>query len=573
MKRLDAWLGISVLALSLLGCGGGGSAGTSVFSPSGGASGPTASASDLVISLSKSQVNDAGGDSVTATVTALDSNRNAVSGVPVTVSVDSDAIVQVSGATSDTNGKVTATVSPGSNPANRAVTITATSGSVTRTTSFQVTGAQITSTIAPSTSLQGGQSATITYTLQDRSGNVLAGQSISVTGDGIPSGSGTTDGQGQFAYTFTAPSVTGSLTVTALAAGYEKTDTLQVATSSTPPPVTTPVLSAAVTANPTVVSVNQNGSTSNQVQVQAKFTGANNSKIPYVRVRFDLDGDPNTVGGTFSSGADLVYSDANGLATVSYIPGEKFSPTNGVTIRACWDYNDFAAGTCPNQATYQITVVSAALTVSIGTDNLIGSGPQTYTKDYVVVVTDSAGQAVQNVVVTPSLDLTAFYKGDYAVSGSAWTQNDVTGDGPYVWDSTSGKWVDHFGDAGTIPACPNEDENRNGVLEANEDLNQNGKLDPSGVTITALDSSGNPTTSAVATDAGGLMHVRIQYAQNLATWVDYKITVTAKVAGTEGKAVYAGNLPAPAIAFTTTTSSPPFVLSPYGTHAGCTNAN
>jgi hypothetical protein len=133
--------------------------------------------------------------------------------------------------------------------------------------------------------------------------------------------------------------------------------------------------------------------------------------------------------------------------------------------------------------------------------------------------------------------------------------------------------VDHFGDAGTVPACPNEDENRNGVLETNEDLNKNGKLDPSGVTISALDASGSPTTSAVATDAGGLMHVRIQYPQNMATWVDYKITVTAKVAGTEGKAVYTGNLPAPATAFTSTTTSPPFAVSPYGTHSGCTNAN
>jgi hypothetical protein len=347
---------------------------------------------------------------------------------------------------------------------------------------------------------------------------------------------------------------------------------LLVSTASEPPVVTDTVLSAAVSANPTVVAVNPTGTDANQVQVQAKFTGADNAKIKDIRVRFDLDGDTNSVGGSLSSGTDLVYSDTNGLATVSYTPAEKFSPTNGVTIRACWDYSAFAAGTCPHQATTQLTVVSAALAVSIGTDNLIQVGTQTYYKDYVVVVTDSAGQAVHDVAVTPSLDLTAFYKGFYHVV-SGWQQVDTTGDGPYVWDKTNGVWVDHFGDAGTVPACPNEDENRNGVLETNEDLNVNGKLDPSGVTITPLDSSGNPTTATVSTDASGLMHVRIEYPQTLATWVDYKITVTAKVAGTEGKAVYAGTLPAPASVFTNTSSSPAFVSSPYGTQPGCTNAN
>jgi hypothetical protein len=584
MNRLKVALVIAALS-ALVGCGGGGSsAGTSVFTPSSsasspaaGASAPAPAASALVISLNKNEMHDIASDTVVATITAIDANRNAIPDAPISVAVDGNAIVHVSGQAADANGNVTATISPGQDLSNRAVTITATSGSITQKASFQVIGAQVNATVTPGGVLTVGEAASVRVVVTDFSANPLPGQTVKISGDGIAAGSGTTGPNGDFTYSFSAPATPGALNLTLSAAGSPANVSLQVqeAGGSTPPAIGT-VLSPSVSANPAVVSVNAAGSTSNQTTVSAVFVGANNARIKNIRVRFDLDGDANSVGGTFASDGAMLYSDGNGVASTSYAPGVISSPTNGVTVRACWDYNDFAAGTCPNQATTTLTVVAQALKVSIGTDNTIEEHSQTFFKDYVVVVNDAAGQAAKGVVVTPSLDLTAFYKGEYnqiSTGGSpagVWYFHDNTGDGPYAWNGSG--WTDHFGDPNTIPACPNEDHNRNGVLESGEDLNHNGKLDPSGVTITALDASGNPVSGGYPTDASGLMRVRIEYPQNYAGWIDYAITVTAKVAATEGKAVFSGTLPTSSTQLNNPLVPPSFGSSPFGVDPGCTNA-
>ena len=106
--------------------------------------------------------------------------------------------------------------------------------------------------------------------------------------------------------------------------------------------------SASLAASPSVVPVNT-GSTSNRSELRALFLGAGNAPVKNVRVRFDLAGDANSIGGSLTSGTNVVYSDANGVATTAYVPGSRFSPTDGLTVRACWSANDFAgAGTCPN---------------------------------------------------------------------------------------------------------------------------------------------------------------------------------------------------------------------------------
>jgi hypothetical protein len=140
------------------------------------------------------------------------------------------------------------------------------------------------------------------------------------------------------------------------------------------------------------------------------------------------------------------------------------------------------------------------------------------------------------------------------------------------------------------PVCPNEDVNRNGVRDATafdpavvapalaargEDLSWNGDLDPrkADVAIKMVGSS--------KTDANGLAIVQIEYGRNLATWVDFVITVTASgVSGTESRARFVGNryglgnLPAPGTAFTNQNVFPAFGVSPYGVgdNGVCTDA-
>ena len=66
------------------------------------------------------------------------------------------------------------------------------------------------------------------------------------------------------------------------------------------------------------------------------------------RVTFDLGGDPQSVGGSFTAGGNgqLLYTDANGAVTTAYVPGTRSSPTDGVIVRACYGTSD----TDPNLA-------------------------------------------------------------------------------------------------------------------------------------------------------------------------------------------------------------------------------
>ena len=65
-----------------------------------------------------------------------------------------------------------------------------------------------------------------------------------------------------------------------------------------------------------MVGANTGGSTSSRTEIRALFLGASNAPIPRVRVRFDLNGDVNSIGGSFST-TELVYSNTNGVANMN----------------------------------------------------------------------------------------------------------------------------------------------------------------------------------------------------------------------------------------------------------------
>jgi hypothetical protein len=533
-KRFMAVASLAVLAS----CGGGGGdAGSCTFDCPGEEETEVA---DLVITLSSVSITNAGGDTVTATVTALDDNRSAVEGATVLMSVDANAIATVSGTTTGTEGTVSASVGIGADKSNRTVTITATSGSLTRQATFQVTGTRITSTYA--STVTPGSTNTIRYLVTDINAIPLVDQEITVAGSGLPSATGTTSEAGYFDYTYDAPSAAGSLEITATAAGVSDVATVQVQATGGVDDAVGPVSSASVSASPNKVSTNTDGSTANQSQIRALFVRADNSPIQNVRVRFDLAGDANSVGGTLSSGNSMLYSSSAGTVTVSYVPGSRSSPTDGVTIRACWDYTDFAAGACPNAVTTKLTVTSEAISVTLGTNGLIEEGQDelTYIKKFVVLVVDSAGNAMPGVTISPVVDIVRYRKGEYTVALGGWSQ-------------------------GVAATCDNEDDNRNGVLDSGEDVNSNGTLEPrkADVSIRMVDST--------TTDASGLAILQIEYPQNVGSWDFVTITVSASgVSGTEGSASYSTWLPVLADHVNDTDSSPAFQLSPYGFGA-CTD--
>lgn len=543
--KLMKWLAAVVMALMLAACGSGGcDAGSSPLTGSStcGSSGGDTTAADLSVELSTTSVDNSGGDSVTVTVTAVNASRVGLSGIAVSLGVDNGAVIVVDSSETDSDGKVTATVTIGADRSNRLVTVTATSGSIAKTAAFQVTGANLQATLVP-TVLEPGAAGEVQYRLVDVNSNPMIGQAISVTGAGITAVSGVTGTNGDFTFTYTAPTATGNLDISATAGGVTVVKTVIVQDGSVPDVPAGSVLSASVSANPSVVAVNS-ATSNNRAEIRALFLGAQNAPIKNVRVRFDLDGDANSIGGTLTSGTNIVYSNEGGIATTAYVPGTRFSPTDGLTVRACWDYVDFAASACPNAARVTLTVTSEALAVTIGTDNTITEGGNglTYIKKFVILVVDSAGQAKANVTITPSVDLVRYYKGHYTTPGG-WTQQ-------------------------RNASCANEDLNRNGVLEAGEDVNGNGKIDPrkSDVAISMID-------GVSTTNSSGIAFVQIEYPKNVATWLDYDILIAASgIAGTEGRATWSGRLGAAASEFTNTIA-PSFVNSPYGDAAVCSNPN
>jgi hypothetical protein len=239
-------------------------------------------------------------------------------------------------------------------------------------------------------------------------------------------------------------------------------------------------------------------------------------------VAFNLT-DPTS--GNISPGSQV--TDITGTVTATYTAGTRTSPTNGVSISA----------SIPNTAVTTLTpavltVGGTALHIALGTTNRLQNHTPTppatafteYDFPWVAVVTDAAGNpAPSGTVFRLQVKAVAYQKG-------WWVGVDTTvpPDGkPDVWGPN---WVVTSADAdidATGFGCQNEDLNFNGILDAGEDYNGNGQLDP------------QPAVSVpdtVALDPTGSAAFNITYPKNYGNWLEIKLTATASVAGTESTA-------------------------------------
>lgn len=528
-----------------------GSGGSGGGSGGGGAATPTASGLSLQLKNTSGapvqSLPNNGIDRITAVATATGPGGVTLEKIPVSFSVDNGALITPAGTATSKEGVVTASVDIGPNRAVRNITVTATSGKLTSSATFQVVGATLSATPLPAV-IAPGATGKVDFRLVDANTTPMAGMPIVVNGVGGVEQSATTDANGAYTYNYTAPAAGGNLDIRATAGGVSKTQTVLVQSGTgTIPPAAVAVQSASLAASPSVVPVNT-GATSNRSELRALFIGAGNAPVKNVRVRFDLDGDVNGVGGTLSTGTDVVYSDGNGVATSAYAPGSRSSPSNGgLTVRACWSASDFAAGTCPNATRATLTVVAEPLSVSISTNALIKVGPSglDYIKEYLVQVNDAAGNAKAGVQISPSIDLVRYMKGEWVVVGDKWAKVERV-------------------------TCDNEDLNRNGALQVHangavEDANGTGALEPrkADVNISFVGSS--------TTNADGQAVLKITYGQSLASWLEFNILVAASgVAGTEGRTSYHGVLPVLADAISDPDKEPAFRLGPYGIQASAT---
>ena len=611
------------------------SAASSASGATGASSTCIAAGSTSVDVLTSATTINSGGDTVTITAVVKGAGNVGLSGAAVGFSADSGNLTSVA-RTTDASGTATAVFTTGSDRSNRTVTVTVTAGPASGKVSFDVIGTKITFNGATTIPLGGtaplpitvvdargnpvaGQSLAVTSTLN----NGLSATTITTNALGVATLDYTATNAGidmvKFAgvgtsvtptiqvsaasFAFEAPTVSSQINVSTssavtvrylvsgapqagrtinfsttagtLSANAALTDatgraTVNISSATASPAViqatvqgaavqaTVPITFVAtvpsaviVQASPTALAPNAAGSMTQQAQVLATVRDAAGNPVSGAIVSFTRVVDPS--GGSLSQPSQT--TDANGQATVQYISGANATASNGVQIRAA--VVGSAVSTCAAVSVgcnhdAALTVNQSALFIALGTGNTIDNlDPETYRKNYTVYVTDSNGVPVPNVSLTIKALPTRYRKGKL------------------TFDATAGVW----GYAAGFFTCVNEDANYNGVLDAGEDLNGDGKLQPGNVISVTTAVSATPGSSGIAkTDANGRATITLLYAESYVPWVEIRLVAQAIVSGTESSTDTVFFPPGVASDFTSSTNPPAGTTSPFGTN-GCTVPN
>ena len=276
---------------------------------------------------------------------------------------------------------------------------------------------------------------------------------------------------------------------------------------------------------------------------------ANNNLVTNATVVFSLS---DITGGTLSTPAAV--TDLNGRAQTIYTAGSVSSAANGVKITATVQN----APTISN--TVSLTVNATQLFIAIGTGNYItnNAAKTQYQKDYIVQVTDSTGAGVKGANLAMSVLSNWYFKGVRVFAGLSWgtcysvPANNCPAAGPgSPKDSVNG--------------CPNEDINRNGILDPGEDQNGNGKIDPGNIALVS--------PASILTDANGFATVSVYYPEEYAYYLEVTLQAQATVQGTAFASQSVFLLPGEAADFNNASVAPPGVVSPFGVDGTCTDTN
>ncbi len=300
-------------------------------------------------------------------------------------------------------------------------------------------------------------------------------------------------------------------------------------------------------ANPSTVSVNTVGSSTNQSAISVIVRDANQNLVQNATVVFNQVADPS--GGSLATNS--ATTDITGTASINYIAGTVTAPQNSVQITATVASVAGVPTIAPQPtATVLLTVAAQDLFVTLGTDSAISSDLPvigTYAKNYFALVTDSAGNPAPDG--TPVTFVIRPVPSTWSGSSGWWGFQK----GFYVWDTsfTPNQWTRK---AVTITSCPSEDQNDTGVYSAALDLNGNGALDPDGVA----------TVNKTAKTTSGFATATITYTKKYASWVQIVLEATAGTVGNSPPATTTFILPFPAADDQQDNYTPAWVRSPYG---------
>ncbi|MES0874616.1 Ig-like domain-containing protein [Sinimarinibacterium sp. HSW-8] len=308
-------------------------------------------------------------------------------------------------------------------------------------------------------------------------------------------------------------------------------------------------------AEPAVIPINGTAT------IRAVVRDVDDNLVKNQRVNFTLS-DPT--GGALTAAFGI--TDSLGTTTVTYRASATSSATDAIRVTGTLASNPGISGAAT------LTVGNQALRILLGTGNEIAEPNTTsYAMPWVVIVTDAAGNPPPpDTVLRISVEPTAYQKGYYVADlvNQVWVaQYEVTGGDVRPSNSTVAPQPPDFG-------CENEDVDRNGILDAGEDLNGNMLLDPGGVAV---------APSAPALDANGTANFDIVYPQTHGNWVQMRLRAQATVAGTQSLAIADFVLPVLADDVNDLEVSPPGVVrqlgsgsvvaSPYGLASNCLDPN
>jgi hypothetical protein len=315
-----------------------------------------------------------------------------------------------------------------------------------------------------------------------------------------------------------------------------------------------------IATNPTAIDLQASPDTvetQGQSTITAIVRDANNNLVEGQSVNFQL---ADVTGGVLSVGSAI--TDVQGKAQTVYTASTTSSATNGVTITA-----SIPLVPAVPAATVTLTVGGQTVFLSLGTGEQISenSNKTQFILPFVVQAQDAAGNAVNGVDVTLDVRSLKYGKGGWVIFDSQWEQTGVPGGAPYTTQPPA------------ITVCANEDLNNNGIYEASEDINNNGKLDPGNIAAvspgTVTTAATSVTTGSTTTTINGSAALTVTYPEDHALWVQVLLTATATVSGTETSTTSTFWLPILSTYVTTTTTTPPGYVSPYGIAASCANPN
>ena len=176
-------------------------------------------------------------------------------------------------------------------------------------------------------------------------------------------------------------------------------------------------------------------------------------------------------------------------------------------------------------STTELTVTERANSIIIGSNNeLVEDGDATtYSKDYVVIVTDESGNPVSGQKIDKISTPVNYRRGFWVWNegDSAYNETNLAADNTTVIP---------------VRTCASEDTNLDGDLADSEDWDSNGTLSPGDIASFSF-------VNTNITDDEGKVHIRLTYPIDYANWVVYSLEASVFADGTESSSKITNVLP------------------------------